>query len=173
MPREISDSAEELGAIVLAFTSSVRKENILPLFEKYGLDDIQPDQWYPMRDIISLHHELLDVFDKIAWGIEIGKVVTAQSEKIPYEEYVQNLSAVYRSVHRGEDIGNVRGELVEAGHAVITSDTPYPDDLEYGVFYGIAKAMLPPHANVTAYYDEDTVRRDQGGDYTVYHIHWE
>ena len=173
MPKKIPDSAQELGIITMAFTASLRRENIQPILEKYGLHDLQPDQWYPMQVTVQLYHELADMFDKVSWGIEIGKVVTQQTQGAPYEEYVQHLSEVYHSVHRGEGIGDVIGKMAEPGHAIITTTTPYPDDLEYGVFYGIAKALLPPEARLLVYYDENVQRRDFGGERTVYHVQWE
>ncbi|MEP7284317.1 MAG: hypothetical protein ABI947_00955, partial [Chloroflexota bacterium] len=48
----------------------------------------------------------------------------------------------------------------------------YPDDLTYGVAYGLAKRWLPQGTRFKVYYDEAVPSLDRGGSVTTIHIEW-
>lgn len=64
-------------------------------------------------------------------------------------------------------------DVLEDGHVRITTATPYPDDLLFGVFYGMARRFLPPDTPFTVRFDDVLPTRDQGGEVTILHILWE
>jgi len=64
-------------------------------------------------------------------------------------------------------------DVIEDGHIQITTATPYPDDLLFGVFYGMARRFLPPATPFTVRFDDAVPTRDQGGVVTIFHIEWE
>jgi hypothetical protein len=64
-------------------------------------------------------------------------------------------------------------DAVEAEHIQITTATPYPDDLLFGVFYGMAGRFLPPTTRFTVQFDDTVPTRDRGGEVTIIHILWE
>jgi hypothetical protein len=64
-------------------------------------------------------------------------------------------------------------DAIEDGHVQITAATPYPDDLLFGVFYGMACRFLPPDTPFTVRFDDTVPTRDRGGEVTIIHILWE
>jgi hypothetical protein len=64
-------------------------------------------------------------------------------------------------------------DAIEDGHIQITTATPYPDDLLFGVFYGMARRFLPPTTPFTVRFDDAVPTRDRGGEVTIIHILWE
>jgi hypothetical protein len=80
---------------------------------------------------------------------------------------------LYPSRHRNGDAGTISAEQVEENHVKVVLDIYYPDDLMYGIFYGLARLFLPEESRYTIMYDENHVRKDQGGDTTIIHVMWD
>jgi hypothetical protein len=78
---------------------------------------------------------------------------------------------VYLMQHRG-DTGEERVEKLGDQHMRLTMRTPYPDDLPYGVVWGMARRFLPEGTQFLIKYDETEPHRDLGGEYTVLDISW-
>jgi hypothetical protein len=78
----------------------------------------------------------------------------------------------YQYNHRG-DVGEQHVELVDDHRLRVTIRTPYPDDLFYGMYYGLVRRYAPADIEYTVAYDDSTPRRDQGGEQTVLYITWE
>lgn len=49
----------------------------------------------------------------------------------------------------------------------VESDTIYPDDLEYGVMFGLVRRVVPAGTGFVVSYDETVQRKDLGGPVTV------
>ena len=56
--------------------------------------------------------------------------------------------------HRNGDVGEERAEKLGDKHLRLIMKTPYPDDLAYGVVWGMARRFLPTGTHFTVKYDE-------------------
>ncbi len=170
--------AEIIGQNVLGFIECTNKEHILPYLEQHGLSHIDPDTWYPLQNWIDVLNDLAHdggaMFDFVSIGLKIAEtaVYPPEVDEMPFADFVMMIPEVYRMQHRNGDIGEERAELLGDQHLRLIMRTPYPDDLAYGVVWGMARRFLPKSTQFLIAYDDAEPRRDLGGEYTVLDISW-
>jgi len=179
MPTYTCDPHVELnGHTARSFMINLRAEGMKPLLEKYGLANIDPEQWYPLRDVLAVLSELAgkgsSMFDFVSLGLAAAQVspIPPEIEQLPLEQFLMMYEKIYPTRHRNGDAGTVRAEQLGERHVKMIFDVAYPDDLMYGLMYGFARRFLPPDTRFRVKYDEATLRREQGGKETVIHITW-
>jgi len=174
--------AEVNGYSMLGFIQCLRKEEIRPYLMKHGLAEIDPAGWYPVQAWLDVMSDLAEdrpkqaLFDFVAAGMKVAETTRFPSEfnSLPLPKIFEIGNENYRAVqHRGGDAGEIILEIVRSTHLIQKLRTPYPDDVWYGLFHGICRRFLPPGIRFALHYDEDTLRRDQGGEWTLIHITWE
>lgn len=174
--------AEVLGQNVLAFVECTNSDNIRPFLERHGLDEIDPERWYPMQDFLDVLNDMENevggaaALDFVSIGLQLIEtaVFPPEVDELSLEEIMLGWNESYQLNNRGAHIGDFDTELVVDKHLKITTRIPYPDDYNYGVFYGAAKRWLPENTPFTVYYDEEAPRRDiDGSQSTIVHIEWE
>lgn len=167
-----------LGAPLRSNLDNMATEEIEPFAAKYGLVNIQPDKWYPMQSYLDMLNDMgksynltdrlvsigLEIFQKIAMPPEL--------ENADLPTILNGWNDLYQMQHRGEDIGYVRVTKMSETHYKTEHKNLYPDDMLYGVAYGMAKRFLPHNTHFKVYYDPNANRVDQGGNQTVIHIEW-
>jgi hypothetical protein len=52
--KSFDPDAQVVGQAMLGFRAAADQEMIEPLLEKYGLTDIQRDQWYPLQTWLDI-----------------------------------------------------------------------------------------------------------------------
>jgi hypothetical protein len=171
--------AEVYGAAMLAFIQSINYGNFHAIMEDHGVKEVNPQKWYPQQLWLDIFTDIGSrpggSSDFVSIGMKIAEtaVVPSEVEDIPFVDLMQAFDAAsYRANNRGEDIGGIETEVVSDNHIIMIDRTPYPDDFVYGAYYGMAKRFLPKGTMFTVAYDEDTPRRDKGGDATLVHIKW-
>jgi len=173
---------EVSGYPMLGFIQCLRKEEIAPYLELRGLLNINPEGWYPVQKWLDVLSDLAEerpgqaMFDFVAVGMKLIELTPFPPEwdALPLGQIFAFANQNYASAqHRGGDAGEITTELIRPKHAITKLRTPYPDDFWYGVFYGFCRRYLPPGTHFTVYYDENTPRREQGGEQTLIHITWE
>lgn len=172
-------SAEVIGQTMLSFIDNLQSDRIMPLLKRHGLDDIQPDQWYPLQDWLEVLNDLAREGDFSSSVVAIGMQITEKMlvppevEQLSLGEILEMWNDLYQMQHRGADVGCVRTEKVAPNHYVCTQEVMYPDDMSYGVAYGMARRWLPHGTPFTVKYDDTILNRDNGGPQTVIHVMWE
>lgn len=168
------------GATVISVIENVNASEIAPLVQKYGYQDIEPDQWYPLEDFHRFFYELQQRPGMMSNLVAIGMGIARTALMPPgltnptFEQMVEAWDDHYQSNFRNGDVGHKTTILVAPQHyQIVHKNTMMPDDLEYGVLYGFAKRFLPPGTSFTVWYDEDIPPMDRGGDQTVLHVSWE
>jgi hypothetical protein len=174
-----SADCEVIGQVMIDFASAIGSEHFMPIFEKHGLGDIDPDQWYPVLDLLNALDEISQQAGSMPDLVSIG-MKSAEMAVLPPEYYelsipeiFQLMNEAYRVNVRGTDPGEIACDLIDDRHIRLTTRVPYPDDHWYGVCYGYMRRLAPPGTQFTIYYDDDILRRDLGGDVTVIHVEWE
>lgn len=174
------DPALELnGQTARALLENINRDAILPHLEMYGLDDIDPDAWYPTQHILevmsAIAHEGNAMSHFVAIGIKAAELspLTPELEQLPFDAFIRRYAEIYRVRHRNGDPGTI--QVTEAGdnHITLVFNVPYPDDVMYGLVFGYARRLFPPDVHFTVYYDEDVPARDAGGEETIIHVTWD
>jgi hypothetical protein len=181
MPRytPLGPDAEVLGGAISGFVQAVNRDAILPHLKKVGLNNIEPDKWYPKQQYLDLYNSIEEaneaaMFDFVSIGMTIAQTAwPPEMDELPFEEIVRGWGERFDAVNRGADRGYIRVEQVEERHWKIIKCLPDPDDLNYGVVYGVCKRFLPPGTRFSVTYDPEVARRDTGGEETIFHIRWE
>jgi hypothetical protein len=131
--------------------------------------------WLSMfGDLISQKgNALLDLVSVGQLAVESDTTLTKLLERALATEQSGLASYSRPPAHNNGHGTNWVVDAVEDGHVQITTATPYPDDLLFGVFYGMARRFLPPDTPFTVRFDDAVPTRDRGGEVTIIHIVWE
>lgn len=179
MRRLTCDSDVELiGQTVQAYLDNMESENIQPILEKHDLLNIQPDQWYSAQQFLNVLNELSERSNMSSSFVAIGMavvekmVVPPELEAASLGEVLAGWNNLYQIQHRGGEIGYIVVEKISDTHYKTIHRNIYPDDMSYGVAYGLARRWLPKGTPFTVKYDEHEKRMDNGGVETIIHLQW-
>jgi hypothetical protein len=172
-------NAEIIGQNVLAFVQNLRAEEVQPFLKKHGLENVDPEKWYPLQDWLNVLNDIQREGEAMSDFVGIGMAIAEtaplppETEGMNLEQFFGLLNPSYQMQHRSGDVGKIESEKVGDKHIKVTVDVPYPDDLEYGTAYGFAKRFLPKGTRFVVKYDEKQTRKDHGGENTIIHVTWE
>ena len=169
---------EVIGTAMTGMLQNFQTEMLLPLLKEYGYEKINPGQWYSAEEWINFLKTVQNNTNGTTNLVVIGKAVVAGTvmppgfENADFATILELWNDHYQANHRGDVQGGIEVERVDAKHYIITTTTPYPDNLEYGLAHGFARLALAKGQPYKVWYDEKTPRRDDGGDCTRIHISW-
>ncbi len=175
--RAADPSAQVLGAIVVGFIECSQRQEIWSILERRKLTNVDPDKWYLLQNWLDVLSEIAQdsgaMFNFVSVGTHIGDTapLLAGNENISFEEMMLQFNENYQRSHRG-GVGEIFTEQIAENHVKCTYTTPYPDDLDYGVLYGLARRFLPKGTDFVVQFDDSLPRRDEGGEYSVMHVIW-
>ncbi|MEM7335020.1 MAG: hypothetical protein AAF490_23285 [Chloroflexota bacterium] len=163
-------SGMSLGAILRSLRAPIYQKHI----QNHGLEDVQPDQWYPLSKWMDFCNALKEDGaaspNFVSIGLKLASGMPPVADGQSYEEIVMAHPRLYHQTHRNGFDGFYAVEKISDTHFKVTTKVPYPDDLVYGSLYGEARRYLPDDVAFTVAYDREITRRDHGGEYTVIHI---
>jgi hypothetical protein len=173
---------EVSGVSAQALTSCIVHNQIEELLIQYNLNHIETDAWYPLQDVLDLLNELALAGNRAQYFVSIGIAVAnntyaglpEQMRSLSLIEFLHSYEQIYLARQRcrkGGDKGYLRAEQVDEHQIIVRLRTPYPDDLFYGILYGLTRHFRPAGKGFSVRYDPNLLRREQGGSETVIHIH--
>ncbi len=179
--QSFSPDCESIGQGMMMFMSAITVDEFEDILEKHGLKQVELEKWYPQQNWLDVLNDIAasEAGNASQMFISIGMKVI-ETAKFPAE--ISNMDIhtllsiwnnVYQTNHRGTDIGGMEYTKIGDKHIQMKIRIPFPDDLEYGVYWGIARRFLPPGTNFAVTYDENVPRREHGGTHTIIHINWE
>ncbi len=174
-----SPAVEVLGHKMLSMIDSLSTEVIEPILKRHGLDNIEPDAWYPAQDWLNVLNDLLAErpweTEFVGTGISIAEngSIPPELEQASLETVLARWDDFYQMYHRGGDIGEVTMEKLSDTHIKTVHRHLYPDALVYGIAHGWAMRFLPEGTRFSVYYDKEVPHLDRGGPETIVHIRWE
>lgn len=165
-----------LGQLALGNIQNIVRDEIEPLLKKYGLEDIQPDQWYPVQNILDLYREISEgntnvTQNLVAIGKKGAEVGPLPPEINSLDAWLDILPFYYPQVIRNMVDGEgFKVHRIGEHHVHIIDNTPYPEDLMYGYFWGLV-ARLKPRQNifVVCVVDNPHPTEEPG---TVFEVKW-
>ncbi len=145
--------AEYLGTIVFVFTQNLRADVIQPILKRNGLEDIQPDKWYPQRDYLNALREIEQkhTFEElVAIGMKVSEVIPLPPDIHDIESALYfldvGLHATSRKIHPEECI---KVEKVSPTHFRTINNVPTPPFLAYGTIWGFVRRFKKKGENPT------------------------
>jgi hypothetical protein len=172
-------NVEVLGVQVLNFVGCAQNDDIAPFLSKHGLTNVRTDQWYPVQlwlkvltDIAASQNGMMNL---TSLGMKMADVIFVVPDyaHADYEQIIMNYDHYYQRYHRNGDAGQHRPLKIAEKHLMVGARVPYPDDLIYGILYGVTRRHLPSETQFVVYYDDTTPRHDLGGEWTKIHVEWE
>lgn len=138
-----------LGQTVKAFSSNLLTEQIAHLLPKHGLDNIDPEKWYPHQNWMNLLKELSEAENSdsnlVAFGKEVVRTAAMPPELDSIPKVLHALHAIHHINLRNipEDEGYSLEEVGER-HYYVYHNTPNPDTAIYGFLWGLCARFKQP-----------------------------
>jgi len=181
MPRmSCPPTAEIQGASLLSYLDNLKSEEIAPLLEKYGIDHIDPNEWYLLKPFMNVIDDLSSRrnFDEnmVAIGLKVADhAITPELKQfMTLASAMEGWNEQFKAIHRNGDVGEIVAEKVADRHYRLIHRHVYPVAMNYGIMYGFAKHLLPQGAHFSVQYEDIFKRLDYGGaEETVIIIKWE
>ncbi|NDJ55044.1 MAG: hypothetical protein GYB68_18395 [Chloroflexi bacterium] len=122
-----------------------------PLIGSLGLSPANHPGWMHQQDLLNLLRQVEsrregNPFGMVSIGLRLARVVTDRLSADRSEDVLRHLKTFYQRAHRFESpmIGWTYQEHAP-GLLRMTSNTPYPSDLEYGLLYGLLQHYRSPN----------------------------
>lgn len=180
MPHYSCDPDLELnGQTARSLVENVNQDDTNPFVSENGLDNIDPEAWYPVQDVLNVMNSIAESGSPMSHYVAIGMKAAELSylppevSEMSFGEFLVAYGQIYPQHHRNGDAGTVDPEQLSPTHVRLAIDVPYPDDVMYGVIFGFARRLLDNRVQYSVYYDEENPPRDMGGDATIIHVEWD
>ena len=143
--------AEVIGQTMQAFVDNIAAPVIEPILKEHGLDEIEPDKWYPHQiwmDILKNIGESLGGEASSAY-VAFGKQVVKNAIMPPEIKTIPDALNALHAIHHA-NLRNIPAkegysiEVVTEKHYIVYHNTPNPDDAIYGFLWGMAARFKQP-----------------------------
>lgn len=170
-----------LGQSARALIENINNDAVRPYLAQHDLNNIVPDGWYAMQDILNVFNALQEqnsaMADFVAIGMKAAELspLPPELERMTFAQFMLLYAEkVYPARHRGSDPGIFAVDIVADNALTITLANVYPDDVMYGLVYGFARRFLAREdVDFIVEYDLEQPRCDEGGAQTLIHVTWE
>jgi hypothetical protein len=143
--------AEVIGQTMLAFSENLRADAVVPILEKHGLSNIDPDRWYSHQlwmDVLNDMAESLGGEASSAF-VAFGKQVVQSAVMPPEIQTIPDALNALHAIHHANlrNVPEAEGyslEVVGDKHYIVYHNTPNPDDAIYGFLWGLAARFKGP-----------------------------
>lgn len=138
-----------LGQVVQAFLSNLEAHLIEPLLPKHGLDNIDPEKWYPHQAWLDTLKDLSEMPGGSTALVAFGKKVVETAAMPPEIDSIPKVLAALQAIHHL----NLRNIPAEEGYWLeekednvihVYHNTPNPQDAIYGFLWGLAQRFRAP-----------------------------
>lgn len=162
------------GNSASALIQSLTTENFTPILERHGLARINPTEWYAMPAILGALGEISEtpggMMDLVSIGVAAGELsaLPEQVLALPPHDFLAMYCQVFPQRHRGGDPGSMRVERINERSSRIFTRTVYPDDLLYGLLYGLLRRVARGQHIILSYH----ARLDEDDPETILNAEW-
>jgi hypothetical protein len=146
---ETSPNGEVLGVAMLSLPACLKADEIMPLLERHGFAHIDPTKWYSQRDIIEMYKDIeqgrTNVSENlVSIGIKSVETMQFPPEVNTMQSVIMAMAGSYHQVHRNTLPGEgTQVKFLSDNHVHIILNTPYPEDIFYGYYWGLLKKYVP------------------------------
>lgn len=172
-------NAEVIGQVILSFVNAVPgyTDTMWTILNKYGLKDIQPEQWYNCYMWLSGMAEIGENYGPNTL-FAIGKAIPEYAILPPniktVRDILEMMNVGYNLNHRNGYVGSY--ELIsfdeQQRKAMMVCETPYPSHCDRGIITTMVRKFKPEHSVVQVVLDETKPNRLKGADSCTFLISW-
>jgi hypothetical protein len=149
-----TSDAEVRGESILGYVNAIESTTIIPILEAHGLYDVEEHEWYShqtilnvLRDIEEQKHNVSQ--SMVSIGMKIMELASVPPSVDSIPAALESLGVVYHLHHRNVTERGWYVSLSEPGHIVVSHDSPYPEDLAYGIVWAASKRFRPSGTDFT------------------------
>ncbi len=139
---------------------------------EYGLEDIEPDEWYPLEIPLAMLYDMRDEYGDIRMrnmGQNVPQHVEFPPELSDVDNALRAIDTAYHQNHRGDDIGFYEFQVEDSREGIVICETPYPCEFDKGLIMGVAEKFADSHVDVEEVGDQC---RSDGGQRCEYRVEW-
>lgn len=166
-----------IGQTVLAFAENIEAEKIKPILPKHGLDNIDPEEWYPHQNWMNVLKELDETLGEQASTtfIAFGKKVVETAVMPPEIKTIPDVLNLLHDIHHLNlrNIPDEEGYSIEKKgekHYWVYHNTPNPDVAIYGFIWGLVARYKQPHEVFIVQQIENPNPEEKPG--SVFEVKW-
>lgn len=171
---------EVRGTVLSVLVENVRSDETLPLLEKYGFLQTDPQEWYPLQNWLNIFNEIVrqngDTSSFIAMGTAtVNRAELPEGMAIPtLSQILEGWNDFYQFSHQNGYLPPIETVKLDSHHyqLVFSKDHIYPCDLAYGMVWGYCKEYLPPKTPFTVKYDDYLNPRNSDAEEIIIDIKW-
>ncbi len=168
--KSYNPNAQVIGRSILPMIMGMG-DRAKPYLERYGLANVEPDEWYSQQDFLSACRDVANgeggTMDFVSIGMNIPAMVNFPPEIDSVRTILLSFNDAYHMNQRNDESG---WEVTEVGpgHFVCVSSNPFPHDFDYGVIYGFVRRFRKPGERFTVEIDPTAPSRANGDDTSTY-----
>lgn len=172
---EINPEAEIQGVALLTLAQSQNLYNFTDLVEKYGYDQINPDEWYSLQSALMFLQDLTErhssTENMVSIGMKLFDVMPLPPEVTTIADGLGMFNLMNQTVQRNVEPSRdwYEVEQIDDEHIKFVDKGAYPHDLVYGEVYSVARRLRPD--GLKPIVEREYINPDNpDSDGAVYHI---
>ncbi|QRV17278.1 4-vinyl reductase [Haloterrigena salifodinae] len=172
------EDSEVIGRSPLSYiaagesVSSFVGKQIANKLAEYGLEDIEPDEWYPLEIPLAMLYDMNEEYGDVRMrnmGQNVPQHVEFPPELSEVDNALRAIDTAYHQNHRGSEIGSYEFQQDGESAGVMTCENPYPCEFDKGLIRGVAKKFANNPVEVEEIGDQC---RSDGGQHCEYRVEW-
>ncbi|MGQ3412566.1 4-vinyl reductase [Natrinema sp. LN54] len=172
------EDAEVIGRSPVSYiaagesVSSFVGKQITNKLAEHGLEDIEPEEWYPLAIPLAMLYDMRDEYGGVRMrnmGQNVPEHVEFPPELSDVENALRGIDQAYHQNHRGSGIGSYEFQLDGETEGVMTCENPYPCEFDKGLIQGVARKFADSPVEVEEVGDQC---RSDGGQHCKYRVDW-
>lgn len=173
VPRPTPDDFEVSGNLVYSLVANLQHEAMQPILQRYDLANINPDLWYPARDIVSMFGEMALHPNFSSNFVAVGmaaanlliQVLPPEVQAMSLEQVLMIEEQLICANYRNAGPVFYRTTKQADGSYIRDCKTVWPDDLDYGFLYSLVRHFCPKGKRFSVVKDNTLPSADDGGDF--------
>ncbi|WP_247003762.1 hypothetical protein [Halosolutus gelatinilyticus] len=172
------EDAEVIGRSPLSYiaagesVSSFVGNQISNKLAEYGLEDIDPDEWYPLTIPLAMLYDMRDEYGGVRMrnmGQNIPEHVEFPPDITDVDNALRSIDTAYHANHRGSEIGFYEFQEEGPNEGIMVCENPYPCEFDKGLIRGVARKFANNPVEVEEVGDQC---RSDGGHRCEYRVEW-
>jgi hypothetical protein len=151
------------------------KSKALDILKKNGIDNPQPNLWYPQEAWLAAFREIQDTIGTSTLfqiGMKIPESAKFPPEINTIEKALGAIDVAYHMNHRGGEIGSYKFVPTGDRQAKMICRNPYPCDFDRGIIEAMVRRFKPANSVAMVKHDNGQPCRKNGADSCTYLISW-
>lgn len=172
------EDSEVIGRSPLSYVaagesvSSFVGKQIANKLAEYGLEDIEPDEWYPLEIPLAMLYDMRDEYGGVRMrnmGQNVPEHVEFPPELSEVDNALRGIDTAYQQNHRGSEIGSYEFQQEGPNEGIMICENPYPCEFDKGLIRGVAKKFADNPVDVEEVGDQC---RSDGDRHCEYRVEW-